>query len=109
MPKNLREKLNLLIQDTKDLGKAETIRAIENLVNQELGYLEATYEVDSYDLNLIKSSAVKKFVDRDLSQQSIGSMSGDNDMIRSMFYVESVIEYLRGKGLIKFTMTFKKK
>lgn len=109
MPNNLKEKISFVLDDIKNLQRSEAIKAIENLIHQETGFLNANYEISSHDLYLISSLATKKYIDKDQSERTLGSIGGDPQMVRTLMYADSMIEYLRGKGLINFTLTFKKK
>jgi len=110
MPKNLTEKISLLLDDSKDLQRYELIRVIEKLIMEELHMLSIAHKIDAYDLTLVKSNAIKMYVDSSFDEEKYGrSIAQDHDMKRAYCYVAAVIALLRGKGLINFTLEYDKK
>lgn len=106
MPKNLAQKIALVLEDAESLSRPEVIRLFERLITEELQFAEAEHAFDTYDLNLIRSRAINKFNDMALNSEALGKIKGNSEGIRMKCLVESTIEMLRGKSLINFTMKF---
>lgn len=104
MPKNLRGKLNTILEDTERLSKHERLNLLEELIDTELGFLEAEHALSSYDLTTIQSVAVNYMQDLDVEFLQNTSPSQQ----RAICYVESVIGFLRREGLISFKFKYKK-
>ncbi len=109
MPKSLREKISLLLDDAEGISKSEKIKLVERLVNEELGFLSMEHDLSAYDIGLIKSAAINKFNEMRMDREALGPIQGDGDDVRAFCYVESVIGFLRNKGLINFTLRYTRK
>jgi hypothetical protein len=109
MPKNLREKLALVLEDCQDLKQYELLNRLERVVNEELNFLANDHKVDTFDLTQIRSLAINNYNQLNMSQSSLGKAYGDGELVRTLCMVDSVISFLRSKGLVNFTITFNKK
>ena len=109
MPKNLREKLALVLDDCQDLQKWELLQRLERVVNEEIGFMKAEHQVDSVDLSTIQSYATKEYNDMRLDEQALGRIYGDGNLIRVLCYINAVLSHFRSKGLISFNVTLNKK
>lgn len=109
MPKNIREKLGIILEEAENLQRNDLLRMLENLIDQELELVKADQVFDTYDMNMIRGAAIKMYVDSSLSEETVGPVSRDHELKRAYCYFNAVISLLRGKGLIKFLPKFDKK
>ena len=105
MPKNLTEKLSILLEDLESLPKFEAIRICEAFVNQELNFLEIERKITRHDLTLIRSSAISEMQNMKIDMLRTET----DDSLRTYCYVHAILGFLRKEGLIKFTMSYDKK
>ena len=108
MPKNLHNKLSLLLEDLKSLPKAEALRRLEELFNNELKFLESEHEIGDYELNIIHAQAITEWHKPTLH---VGhSLAGDDgSKLRTLAYVDAVQAFMKQTGLIAFTLKYKSK
>lgn len=107
VPRNLREKISNLLDDIQTLPRYEALRRIEQLVNEELSFMEAEHSVDEWDLTKIKSDAINEFNNTTMSTSLRGTVPPEH--LADWCRVLALIGFLRSKGLIKFTLAFKNK
>lgn len=108
MPKNLRNKVMLILEDAETLNKFELARKIELLVTEEVSLVKVDHEFGPRDLTTIESGAKYIFTNTPLSQFNDNGYGSGNTDLRAWSYVSSVIGFLRQKGLISFNVTFEK-
>ena len=105
MPKNLEEKIKILLDDLETLPRSEAVRKIKNLIEEELKFIESTHEINNWDLNNVRSHAKQQLLDTDLSIH--GRWANENlDEFRAWCYVDAVVTLLKGKGLIPFDVIY---
>ena len=99
----------MILTEAENLSRSDLIRMLENLIDQELELQKTDQIIDTYDINCVRSSAIKMYVDSALSEETVGPISRDHELKRAYCYFDAVISMLRGKGLIKFNTRFDKK
>lgn len=109
MPKNIREKLALILEDAESLKRHDLLRLLERMFNEELEFLQLEHKIDSYDLNSVRSRAISLYNELSMTKESLGYAHGDGELIRTMCFVMATLELFRGKGLIAFTVKYNKK
>ncbi len=110
MPKNLRYKIGLLMDDLEILSKPDAIKKIERFVKDELNFMESEYEFGVSDLVQMRSSAIQRFSDLESERIQIGRYGGGSSSEkRTLAYLEAAIGLLRSKELISFRVKFKNK
>lgn len=109
MPKNLRSKIGHILEDCETLPKYELLDRLERLVNEELRFLDAEHAIDSIDLALINSQAIKNYTDRSLAPEALGKLWADGTSTRTLCLVEAAVAFLRGRGLVNFKVVYNKK
>jgi hypothetical protein len=109
MARNLREKIQALVNDAYDLQAPSTVTLIENLIKEELELKNEERTFDFYDLNLINSMAIKEFTDMNPSFSGIGRIAGDEPMVRTLCVVKATVSFLRNKGLLSALLRYEKK
>lgn len=109
MAKNLTEKIYILLNDIKSLNEFESAKRIEAFVKAELDWQHAEHALDDYDLEMIKSVAVKHMTDYPVNELRARGFDYNQDRLRTLSYLEGCIALLRTKGLIPFTVTHKKR
>lgn len=109
MPKNIKQKLALILEDAESLKKYELLRLLERMFNEEMEFLQAEHQVDIYDLTNVKSQAIDMYNQMRMTMDSLGNLHGDSELIRTMCLMMATISLLRSKGLVNFTLTYKKK
>lgn len=105
MPKNLKSKILIILEEGETLSRLETATRLEQLMQDELNFLHTEHTIGKRDLNEIKSKAVDSWLKVD--PKSFGQEGyGVSDEMRAWAYVDSVISFLRRKGLITFLLNF---
>lgn len=108
MARNLREKLFAILNDSYDLRQESLVTKLENLLKEELELKQEERLLTYQDIVYIQSVAVKEFVDLNPSEQSIGKLAYDQDMMKHLCLINATILFLRGKGLLSSTFKYKK-
>ena len=108
MARNLREKISAVVNDAYDLRKESVITRIENLIKDELALQQEDRTISYYDLYDIQSSAIKNFVDMNMTEESLGKLAGDQPMIRTLCLVNSVVGLFRSKGFLNAVIKYEK-
>lgn len=110
MPKNLKYKIGLLLDDLETLGRPDAIKRLEGFLREELKFMESEYEIDVSDLFHVKSNAIRELEEitpRNTVINLYGN-SGDSER-RTLAYIKAVVGFLKSKELISFRVKFKKK
>lgn len=108
MPKNLRSKLAVFLEDANSLGKEEALTKLERLFLDELNFLQTEHRIGTMDLYYVKSRAVDHYNEKDLRKESLGFAYGDQDAIRALAYTEAVVDFMRKEGLTSVVLKFDK-
>lgn len=97
----------MFLDDIETLPRFEKLRKLEQLVNEELGFLEAQHGVDEFDLLTIKSQAINIFNETPMSISVKNEVSPE--YLADWCKLQATIGFLRNQGLIKFTLGIKEK
>jgi len=104
MSRNLREKISLILQDGIDgVEPKYTADKLVALFRAEQEYHEQDRYIDYRELVTLKSQAIQNV--QNMSQQDEVDMKHYHT---TYAYVDAVIAFLRGKGLIHFYLKYKK-
>lgn len=108
MSRNLEEKLSILLDDISTLSKESALKKLKKFVEEEISFTEETHSVTKRDLYSINSTAKNEIstINTKPFQSAYGT---DSDSLRTWCYLDSVVMFLRSKGLINFTINFKPK
>lgn len=106
MSNSLRDKIRSLVEEAYDLRKESVITKIEQLVEEEVALSKEEYKIGYKDLMLINSSANKHMTEMDLGPESLGKIHGDQSLIRTLCFTNSVVSFLRSKGLLRSLVSF---
>lgn len=104
MSKNLEYKISLLLDDIEGLSRQDKAAKIKELINSELEWHDMAHAVDNYDLNTIRSSAVKFMTDMSINHMNETGIRGDSHRQQALSYVEAVVGFLRKEKLISFRL-----
>lgn len=108
MAKNLREKLALVLEDTETVSKGIRLDRLVRVYLDELELLEIEHTFSPQDLNHVNSLAGVEYAETYPTKEKLGYISSDPSMIRTLCMVHGVVGMLRNKGLIKFTVKYRK-
>lgn len=108
MPKNLRNKVMLILEDSETLNKYELARKIELLILEEVNHIKIDHEIGPKDLTTIESSAKHNMTNIPLARFNDNGYGSGNTDLRAWSYIHAVVSFLRGKGLIEFNVSFEK-
>lgn len=108
MARNLREKIAAVVQDVYDLRQDSAVTKIENLIKDELQLRDQERDITYYDLTYIKSLAVKEFTDMNMTEPTLGKLTGDQEMIRILCLLNALNSFMRSKGLTPVIFKYKK-
>ena len=108
MARNLRDKIRTLVQDAYDLRQESVVTKIENLIKDEMQLRDEERDLTYYDLVYIKSLAVQEFTAMNMTEPTLGKLTGDQEMIRLLCLVNAINGFLRSKGLTPAIFKYKK-
>lgn len=106
----LKRRAEILLAEIQNLKTDDAVRKLTSFVAEETGHILVDQNYSEKDLELIKSMAVKSFVDfpsQALHDRRWLSCEG-NEYARTQAYLDAVMMYLKSKGLIEFRMTYLK-
>lgn len=106
MPKNLKEKVTILVEDIKTLNKYEAAAKVERFILDELQFLNTEHTMGIRDVSAVYAYATKKICE--INTREDGDFSVP-EHARAWCYFESTILHMRSKGLIGFNVRFDKK
>lgn len=104
MPKNLDEKIALILNDIKRLPDFEVRKRIKDFVLQEVNFTKTEHTLDNYDLSRIQSLAMDLFSKTDFRILDI-----DQSYQRVWCFVQAVLTFLKSESLIEFGITYDSK
>lgn len=108
MSRNIREKIFAIVNDTYDIRREDTVSAIERLIKDELELRDQEREVTYYDMVQIQSLAVKEYSNLRMNEDTLGKMSGDQGLIRTLCVFNATVAFLRSKKLLYSLFRYKK-
>lgn len=108
MAKNLREKLALVLEDTETVSKETRLNRLVRVYLDELELLEAEHAFSPQDMNHVNSLAGSEYAELYPTKENLGYIASDPSMIRTLCMIKGVVGMLRHKGLIKFTVKYRK-
>lgn len=110
-PKNLEEKIGIILDELEKLPRAEASRKLTNFVMNELEWKNSTFVLDEQDLTSIRSFATRSMTDFSMAKMREygfeSSYGVDNDKMRALCWIEATVAFFRGKGMIPFTTDYK--
>ena len=109
MPKNLEEKISLLLKEIETMEHSAKVRTVKRFIENEMLLSEETLLIDIYDLTEIKSRAVAISLDCPPEMTVSGQRLMMNTYaLNTMSYVKAIWEFFRRTGLTKYNIDFKK-
>jgi hypothetical protein len=112
-PRNLEQKVSILLDETEKMTRSEATRRIVNFICEELEWRSADYVLDDHDLAIVKSNAVSAMQEFSMQMmREYGFENGhnsDQDKMRTLCWINAVVSYFRGKQAIPFTASYLKK
>lgn len=112
-PKNLEEKVGILLDEIERLPRQDALRKLTAFVLNELDWKDTEFILDDYDLSTVRSIACKmmsEFPTHKVREYGFESNYGiDQDKLRALCWIEAVVSFFRGNKLIPFKTSFKSK
>lgn len=107
---NLKQKLALLLKDTERLGTEERLSRLTYLVEQEINNLEVEHQLSFTDLAYIRSRAIGIYNEVNMAAFSVEGHShrAEPENLKTYSFVVATIDFLRGNGLSKVSVSVKK-
>ena len=106
MPKNLKNKINNLLEDIRTLSKEQAIRRVEQLIHDEIEFINTEHELWAADLCEIGSIAKGEY--QRLGVNELRALGSEENVVW-FCRTNAVIKYLRTKGYINFTVNYMSK
>lgn len=106
-PKDLDEKVDLLLNELEQVDRKSAAILIKNFVKSQLDWNEVEHTIDEFDLETVRSYAIKEMTDLPINTLTAPELTQGRH--QALAYMQAFLSHFRSKGLIPFTFKYKKK